>query len=141
LTTGVLRSHRDVTPAFLTDTLRAAGWIGDAEVVDVDVSTIGAGQMGVCARYSLTNDRDVTDAPADLVGGERVAVAVDEPRHHALERFGEHGRVGQLTAAELGVLVQDRRVPQRRVQADELPHRRLHLGHGAALQLVAGPHR
>jgi aminoglycoside/choline kinase family phosphotransferase len=64
----VLRSHRDVTPAFLTETLRTAGWIVDAEVVDIDVSTIGAGQMGICARYALRYDREVDGAPTHVVG-------------------------------------------------------------------------
>ncbi len=66
---AVLRSHRDVTPEFLTEALRAAGWIGDgAAVVDADVSTIGAGQMGICARYDLQLDREVEDAPLRVVG-------------------------------------------------------------------------
>jgi Phosphotransferase enzyme family len=64
----VLRSHRDVTPAFLTVALRAAGWIGDAAVTDMVVSTIGAGQMGICARYDLTFDREVDGAPRRIVG-------------------------------------------------------------------------
>jgi hypothetical protein len=64
----VYRSHRDVTPAVLTDALRTAGWIGDATVVDVEVSTIGAGQMGICARYGLTYDREVDGAPSHVVG-------------------------------------------------------------------------
>jgi hypothetical protein len=64
----VLRSHRDVTPEFLTESLRAAGWIGDAAVMDVDVNTIGAGQMGICARYELRLDRAVEGAPGRVVG-------------------------------------------------------------------------
>jgi hypothetical protein len=64
----VLQSHRQVTPAFLTETLRAAGWIADAAVVDVGVSTIGAGQMGICARYELQLDRAVDGAPRRVVG-------------------------------------------------------------------------
>ena len=65
---GVLRSHRDVTPEFLTEALRGAGWISDAAVVDTDVSTIGAGQMGICARYELRFDREVDGAPRRVVG-------------------------------------------------------------------------
>jgi aminoglycoside/choline kinase family phosphotransferase len=68
MSTPVLRSHRDVTPEFLTESLRTAGWIGDAAVVDVDVSTIGAGQMGICARYELRLDRAVEGAPRRVVG-------------------------------------------------------------------------
>ncbi|HEY3672503.1 MAG TPA: phosphotransferase [Acidimicrobiia bacterium] len=68
MTAGVVRSHLDVTPAFLTETLRAAGWIGDATVVEVDVSTIGAGQMGICARYDLRLDHEVDGAPTCVVG-------------------------------------------------------------------------
>src|SRR4051812_7597492 len=65
---GVLRSHRDVTPRFLTDTLRAAGWIDGARVVDMDVNTIGAGQMGICARYDLQLDSDADGTPMRVVG-------------------------------------------------------------------------
>jgi hypothetical protein len=69
-TTGdaVLRSHRDVTPEFLTEALRTAGWIGDAAVLDADVSRIGAGQMGICARYDLQFDRAPDGAPRRVVG-------------------------------------------------------------------------
>jgi hypothetical protein len=65
---GVLRSHRDVTSEFLTTALRDAAWIGDATVVDMDVGTIGAGQMGICARYDLRFDGDVDGAPRRVVG-------------------------------------------------------------------------
>lgn len=66
--TAVLRSHRDITPAFLTEVLQTAGWIGDARVVDFDVTTIGAGLMGICARYELRLDREVDGAPGSVVG-------------------------------------------------------------------------
>jgi hypothetical protein len=67
--TVVLRSHRDVTPDFLTEVLQAAGWIVDASVVDahVDVTTAGPGLTGVCARYELRFDREA--GGARLVGG------------------------------------------------------------------------
>jgi len=68
MTGAVLRSHRDVTPEFLTEALRTAGWIGDATVVGMDVSTIGAGQMGICARYDLRFDREVEGTPTRVVG-------------------------------------------------------------------------
>ncbi len=65
----VHRSHRDVTPAVLTDALRRVGWIpDDVSVVDATVTTIGAGQMGICARYDLQLDRAVADAPTSVVG-------------------------------------------------------------------------
>jgi hypothetical protein len=65
---GVLHSHRDVTPAALTEMLRAAGWIEDAVVVDTEVTTVGAGLMGVCARYTLRLDRRVEGAPHSVIG-------------------------------------------------------------------------
>ena len=70
MTGSVLRSHLDVTPAFLTDTpaRRRAGSPATSVVVDADVTTIGAGQMGICARYDLHLDRDVADVPASVVG-------------------------------------------------------------------------
>ena len=65
----VLRSHHEVTPAVLTESLRAARWIPeDVSVVDAAITTIGAGQMGICARYDLRLDREVADAPASVVG-------------------------------------------------------------------------
>ncbi len=69
MTDTVHRTHRDITPAVLTEVLRTATWIpDDVAVVAADVSTIGAGQMGIGARYVLHFDRDITDAPASVVG-------------------------------------------------------------------------
>ena len=77
--TGVLRSHLDVTPAVLTDILRQANWIpDDVSVVDAGITTIGAGQMGICARYDLQLDRDVADAPVSVVG--KFAAADEQAR-------------------------------------------------------------
>jgi len=64
----VLRLHTDVTPEFLTDALRARGWITDASVVAAPAATIGAGLMGVCARYELEYDRVEQGAPASIIG-------------------------------------------------------------------------
>ncbi len=69
MTGGVLRSHHEVTPAVLTDVLRRAEWLpDDASVVDAAVTTIGAGQMGICARYDLRLDHEVAEAPTSVVG-------------------------------------------------------------------------
>jgi hypothetical protein len=68
MTNRVVRAHTDVTPAFLTEVLGASGWIGDAVVVDAPVERIGDGLMGVCARYRLRLDREVSDAPLSVVG-------------------------------------------------------------------------
>ncbi len=69
MTGAVLRSHLDVTPAVLTDALRGAAWIpDDVSVIDAGITTIGAGQMGICARYDLRLDREVADAPTSVVG-------------------------------------------------------------------------
>jgi Ecdysteroid kinase-like family len=69
MTGAVLRSHRDVTPEFLTEALRGAAWIpDDVSVVAIDVSTIGAGQMGICARYDVQLDHEVASAPTSVVG-------------------------------------------------------------------------
>jgi hypothetical protein len=58
----VLRSHLDVIPRYLTEALRRARWIpDDVTVIDAGITTIGAGQMGICARYDLRFDHDVTD--------------------------------------------------------------------------------
>lgn len=67
-TGAVLRALDDVTPDVLTGMLRERGWIGDAQVVDAPAETVGAGLMGVCARYQLHLDREVPGAPASVVG-------------------------------------------------------------------------
>ena len=64
----VLRAHGDVTAAFLTEVLRDRGWIGDAAVLEAPADTIGAGLMGICARYHLRLDREVPGAPRSVVG-------------------------------------------------------------------------
>ena len=46
----------DLTPAFLTDAL--AQHLGGARVTDVDVTTVGTGQMGDSLRLTLHYDRD-----------------------------------------------------------------------------------
>ena len=68
MTDAVLRAFDDVTPGFLTEVLRDRGWIGDAAVVDAPARTVGAGLMGICARYELHLDREVPDAPRSVVG-------------------------------------------------------------------------
>jgi hypothetical protein len=65
---AVLRAHGDVTAEFLTEVLRDRGWIGDATVVEAPAETIGAGLMGICARYRLQLDREVPGAPRSVVG-------------------------------------------------------------------------
>jgi hypothetical protein len=53
VTNAVLRTYTEVTPDFLTAALRASGWSEEAVVSGVTAETIGAGQMGLCARFSL----------------------------------------------------------------------------------------
>ena len=58
-----------VTPAWLTERLRSAGY--DAEVVGFRASRIGTGQMGLCVRYELefaAGSADDGAAPRTLVG-------------------------------------------------------------------------
>ena len=64
----VLRAYGDVTPGFLTEVLRDRGWIGDAAVVAAPAETVGAGLMGICARYELQLDREVPGAPRSVIG-------------------------------------------------------------------------
>lgn len=68
MTEAVLRASSDVTVEFLTEVLRDRGWIGDATVVDAPAQTVGAGLMGICARYELRLDRDVPGAPRSVIG-------------------------------------------------------------------------
>jgi hypothetical protein len=75
----VFRSHLDVTPAVLTECLQAAEWIpDDVTVVDAAITPIGAGQMGICARYDLQLDRAVEGAPTSIVG--KFAAADEQAR-------------------------------------------------------------
>src|SRR5438046_10451790 len=68
VTDTVLRAYGDVTPGFLTEVLRDRAWIGDATVVAAPAGTVGAGLMGVCARYALQLSRAVPGAPRRGVG-------------------------------------------------------------------------
>ena len=68
MTDTVLRAYGDVTPGFLTGVLRECGWIGDATVMEAPAETVGAGLMGICARYELRLDREVPGAPRSVVG-------------------------------------------------------------------------
>src|SRR5438093_4962798 len=68
VTDTVLRAYGDVTPGFLTEVLRDRAWIGDATVVAAPAETVGAGLMGVCARYELQLDREVPGAPRSVIG-------------------------------------------------------------------------
>ncbi len=68
MTEAVVRASGDVTVEFLTEVLRDSGWIGDAAVVDAPSEPVGAGLMGVCARYHLELDRAVPDAPTSVIG-------------------------------------------------------------------------
>jgi hypothetical protein len=68
VTDTVLRAFGDVTPDFLTEVLRERGWIGDATVVEAPAETVGAGLMGICARYELRLDREVPGAARSVVG-------------------------------------------------------------------------
>jgi hypothetical protein len=86
----VLRLHTDVTPAFLTEALRTRGWIRDAEVLAAPSETIGAGLMGVCARYTLEYDREEEGAPASIVGK---FAAIDETARTFMSSTGYRNEV------------------------------------------------
>ena len=86
--TSVLRAHGDVTSDFLTAVLRDQGWIGDATVVDAPAETVGAGLMGICARYQLRLDRDVPGAPAQRRRQVR-RPGRNRARVHGVERLPE----------------------------------------------------
>lgn len=69
---GVVDDPRELTPEWLTATLRAAG--ADVEVVDVRAEAIGTGQIGSTYRLHLRYGGDSTDVPptivAKLAGGD-----------------------------------------------------------------------
>ncbi len=57
----------DVTPAWLTSALRAAGAIGEASVVQIASRPVGNGLVGDSVRYALTYDHPTPGAPQSLV--------------------------------------------------------------------------
>jgi hypothetical protein len=65
----------DLTPAWLTQALRAAGT--DVTVAHVEPERVGTGQIGTSYRLTLTYDGDADDAPRSLVaklaGGDEAA--------------------------------------------------------------------
>lgn len=90
MTGAVLRLHTDVTPEFLTEALQQCGWIRDARVVAAPSETIGAGLMGVCARYALEYDREEAGAPASIVGK---FAATDETARNFMSSTGYRNEV------------------------------------------------
>ena len=90
MTGTVLRTHTEVTPAFLTEALRSRGWIEQATVVAAPAETIGAGLMGVCARYSLEYDREEDGAPASIIGK---FAAIDETARAFMSSTGYRNEV------------------------------------------------
>jgi hypothetical protein len=64
---GAIPGPDAVTPAWLTERLRAAGH-ADAEVRGVDARRIGTGQLGCCVRFALDLAGGGGDAPRSLVG-------------------------------------------------------------------------
>jgi hypothetical protein len=57
----------DITPAWLTDVLRAAGTLRRSTVVDVGLELIGRGQVGDCHKLVLTYDEHEVGAPESLI--------------------------------------------------------------------------
>src|SRR3990172_8382812 len=63
------RSPEEITPEWLTSTLRDAGVISGARVTSVETESIGAGAglFGQLARLRLAYDREEPGAPASLI--------------------------------------------------------------------------
>lgn len=59
-------SANEITPQWLTTQLQAAGHV-EVEVVDVNASRIGTGQVGICLLLELTLAGAVAGAPTSLV--------------------------------------------------------------------------
>jgi hypothetical protein len=104
----------DITPAWLTTTLNAAGAIDGVSVVDVTFEPVGAGQVGDTYRLKLTYDRDnpvgrgdpaAVVAPTSVVA--KVSAADPTSRsaaatHHLYER---EVRFYELVAPKVGIRV------------------------------------
>jgi len=79
----------DITPAWLTDVLTAAGTIDDVAVIEIARDPVGAGQVGDTYRLALTYGHDDHDGPSSVVA--KVSAADPTSRaasamHHLYER-------------------------------------------------------
>jgi aminoglycoside phosphotransferase (APT) family kinase protein len=63
----LIPTPESITPAFLTEVLRANGYPA-AEVVRFDAEPVGTGQMGHCVRFRLELAGDAAGTPRSLVG-------------------------------------------------------------------------
>ncbi len=90
MTNAVLRTYTEVTPDFLTAALRASGWSEEAVVSGVTAETIGAGQMGLCARFSLEYGGEARGAPRSLIGK---FAATDEQARQFMSATGYRNEV------------------------------------------------
>ena len=61
----------EITPAWLTEVLTAAGMIGNAAVVEIAREPVGAGQVGDTYRLSLTYAVGDHDAPPSIIAPPR----------------------------------------------------------------------
>lgn len=58
----------DVTPAWLTEALRAAGVLRDAKVTSIAARRVGNGMLGDSVQFTLGYDRSEDEAPSSVVG-------------------------------------------------------------------------
>jgi aminoglycoside/choline kinase family phosphotransferase len=91
-----------LTPAWLTEALGAAGVLGDAEVVAVEMTPVGTGQMCDSVRVHLTFDRP-TEAPPTIVAKLPAADPSSRAAAMALRNYEVEVRFYQELASTLPV--------------------------------------
>ncbi len=58
---------RSLTPEWVTDALRARGYLSGGRVRDVQLETVGCGRMGAIARLTLSFEGEQGDVPGTLI--------------------------------------------------------------------------
>jgi len=88
---AIPRTIAEISPAWLTQTLRSGGWLTQASITAIAAQALGQeiGFLDGLARLRLTYDHDESGAPASVVvkvpSGEAVYRQIGE-RYHAYER-------------------------------------------------------
>jgi aminoglycoside/choline kinase family phosphotransferase len=98
-----IATHPDhLTPAWLTDVLRAAGHLDGASIVAVEAQPLGTGQMCDSVRVRVTYDAP-TDAPAVLVAKLPAGDETSRATAVAMRSYEKEVRFYEQLAAELPI--------------------------------------
>ena len=96
-------SAAEITPEWLTHTLRKGGHIGDARVLSIDRQTVGEGVgfLGELTRLTLHYDRAVAGAPASIVSKMPTAFESARTLGNAFRFYEREGRFYTDVAPEV----------------------------------------